>query len=169
VAVIGHSRGGVLAKALAAARPDLVTLWSPAVARLAWSPLSLGHMAAALALSSGHLPGVGSWRCMSGQCGHRFRRALRAPFPGDVGYVAVYSKTDGFVDWRACQDPAAQLAEIRSSHLGANAMHTVTSARRWPRSRKPTALDEPATAGTRPSCRRPEPRNIRVDARGAEL
>lgn len=48
----------------------------------------------------------------------RFRRALTGPFPGNVGFVSVYSRSDPFVDWRACQDPAADLSEIDSSHIG---------------------------------------------------
>jgi hypothetical protein len=33
--------------------------------------------------------------------------------------VAVYSKSDGVVDWRACLDPCAdEHVEIRSSHIG---------------------------------------------------
>ena len=34
------------------------------------------------------------------------------------GYVALYSRTDGIVDWRACLDPAAEHAEIVASHCG---------------------------------------------------
>jgi pimeloyl-ACP methyl ester carboxylesterase len=122
VAIVGHSRGGVLAKGIAAARPDLVsgivTLAAPTVARLPASPLMLGQMATAAALDAGHFPGVASWRCLTGSCGRRFRRALTGPFPGDVGFVSVYARSDPFADWRACQDPAAELAEIDSSHVG---------------------------------------------------
>ena len=36
-----------------------------------------------------------------------------------MGYIAVYSRTDGIVDWRACLDPGAdELVEIRASHCG---------------------------------------------------
>ncbi len=35
-----------------------------------------------------------------------------------IGYLAVYSKTDGIVDWRSCLDPSAEHLEIRSSHCG---------------------------------------------------
>jgi len=122
VAVIGHSRGGVLAKAVAAERPDLVsgivTLATPTVARRAASPLMVGHMAVAAALRSGHFPGIASWRCVAGRCGHRFGRALTGRFPVEVGFVSVYSPSDPIADWRACHDPAAELAEIESTHIG---------------------------------------------------
>ena len=38
--------------------------------------------------------------------------------PPEVGFTALYSKTDGVVDWRACLDPAAEQIEVRASHLG---------------------------------------------------
>ena len=38
--------------------------------------------------------------------------------PQEVGFTALYSKTDGVVDWRACLDPAAEQIEVRASHLG---------------------------------------------------
>ena len=39
-------------------------------------------------------------------------------FPPEVGFTALYSKTDGVVDWRACLDPAAEQIEVRASHVG---------------------------------------------------
>ncbi len=33
-------------------------------------------------------------------------------------FTALYSRTDGVVDWRACLDPAAEQIEVRASHLG---------------------------------------------------
>ena len=38
--------------------------------------------------------------------------------PEEVGYVSVYSKRDGVVDWHSCLDPAADHVEIRASHCG---------------------------------------------------
>ena len=41
------------------------------------------------------------------------------PFPDEVGYVSLYSRSDGIVDWRSCLDPAAdELVEVRASHCG---------------------------------------------------
>ena len=53
----------------------------------------------------------------------RVLRARSAPtssatFPAEVGYTALYSRTDGVVDWHACLDPAAEQVEVRASHLG---------------------------------------------------
>src|SRR4051794_10650131 len=51
-----------------------------------------------------------------GDCCTKFWADLRAPFPNDVSYVSIWSRIDGVVNPRACQDPAAELVEVRSSH-----------------------------------------------------
>ncbi|QEC46337.1 alpha/beta hydrolase [Baekduia soli] len=121
VAIIGHSRGGVLAKAVAAARPDLVsgiaTLGSPTVISRPLVPRS-GAIALAAMLHRGHLPNVLSWRCLSGTCGTRFARGLTGSFPARVGYVSIYSRSDQIAPWQHCRHPSARCVEVRSSHLG---------------------------------------------------
>src|SRR3954454_10335747 len=59
-----------------------------------------------------------SWRCLRGECCAKFRAALRDPFPPEVGFVSLYSRSDGVVDWHACLDPAAECVEIDASHCG---------------------------------------------------
>lgn len=123
VAIVGQSRGGIFAKALAARRPDLVdaivTLGSPTVSQLRVHPLVLAQIGLVGALGSGHVPGMFSLRCLRGHCCDRFREALEGPFPADVHWVAMYSRSDGIVDWRACCAPeASELVEVRSSHCG---------------------------------------------------
>jgi len=122
VIIVGQSRGGVFAKALGARRPDLVsgviTLGSPVVSQLAVHPLVLAQVGLVAALGSGRMPGLISWRCLRGACCKPFREALAGPFPEEVGYVALYSRTDGIVDWRSCVDPAADCVEVHASHCG---------------------------------------------------
>jgi len=123
VTVVGQSRGGIFAKALAARRPDLVeaviTLGSPTVSQLRVHPLVLAQIGLLGALGSGHVPGLFSLSCLRGDCCARFRSALQGPFPEAVHWVALYSRSDGIVDWRACLDPSAsELVEVRSSHCG---------------------------------------------------
>jgi triacylglycerol lipase len=129
VTIIGQSRGGVYARALAVRRPDLVagivTLGSPVVSQLRVHPLVLLQVGLVGALGTGRVPGLFSWRCLRGDCCTGFQEALRGPFPEDVGYVAVYSRSDGIVDWRACLDPAAELVEVRTSHCGMSVSATV--------------------------------------------
>ncbi|HUR06137.1 MAG TPA: alpha/beta hydrolase [Nonomuraea sp.] len=120
VAIIGHSRGGILTKALAAARPDLVagiiTLGSPTHASKARDRPD-AELAARI-VASGHLPNLLSWKCLSGTCPTRFRRALVGSFPPSVSFVSIYSRRDAIVSWRACRDPAARHVEVDATHLG---------------------------------------------------
>jgi triacylglycerol lipase len=121
--LIGQSRGGALAKVLAARRPDLVagivTLGSPQLAPLAVHPFVRLQLHAVGALGSLGAPGLFRRSCMDGECCAGFWEQLAGPLPAGVGLVSVYSKSDGIVDWRACLDPCAdQQVEIRASHIG---------------------------------------------------
>jgi pimeloyl-ACP methyl ester carboxylesterase len=120
VAIVGQSRGGTFARALAARRPELisgiVTLGAPILSQLRIHPLVLAHVAVVGALGSGRVPGMFTWRCLQGACCAEFREDLRRPV--EVDFVAMYSRTDGIVDYRSCLDPEAELIEVRASHLG---------------------------------------------------
>jgi triacylglycerol lipase len=121
--VIGQSRGGSLAKVLARRRPDLVsgivTLGSPQLDPLAIHPLVHLQVVAVGALGSLGAPGLFRRSCIDGDCCADFWEQLGGPLPAGVGFVSVYSESDGVVDWRACLDPCAdEHVEIASSHLG---------------------------------------------------
>jgi pimeloyl-ACP methyl ester carboxylesterase len=122
VALIGQSRGGVFARALAVRRPDLVsgivTLGSPTVGQLRAHPFVLAQVAVVGALGTGRVPGMMRMSCLRGTCCSDFRRDLAGGFPPEVGFTSLYSRTDGIVDWQACLDPAAELVEVRASHMG---------------------------------------------------
>ena len=122
VAIIGQSRGGVFARVLGARRPDLVsgivTLGAPTVRQLSAHPFVLAQVLVVGALGTGKIPGMFRVSCLRGACCERFRADLIGPFPAEVGFTALYSKTDGVVDWHACLDPAANQVEVRASHLG---------------------------------------------------
>jgi len=122
VSIIGQSRGGVFARALAVRRPDLVegivTLGSPTVSQLRIHPLVLAQVGLVSALGSARMPGLFSWRCLRGDCCEQFRGAITGEFPAHIPYVAMYSRSDGVVDWHSCLDPAAQLVEVCASHCG---------------------------------------------------
>ena len=70
------------------------------------------------ALGTASAPGFMSVRCLRGDCCAPFRTALAEPFPPEVGYVSLYSRSDGIVDWRSCLDESAQLVEVGTSHCG---------------------------------------------------
>jgi pimeloyl-ACP methyl ester carboxylesterase len=123
VAIVGQSRGGVLARVVAGRRPDLVsgivTLGAPTVGMLRVHPLVLLQVGIVGALGTGRVPGLFRMSCLRGTCCGPFRDDLAKPFPTDVRYVCVYSRSDGIVDWHACLDGAAdELVEIHASHCG---------------------------------------------------
>ena len=66
--------------------------------------------------------------CLSGACREVTERDLAAELT--VPALAIYSREDGVVGWRSCQDPAAEWVEVRSSHHGW--APTRRSTRRWP-------------------------------------
>src|SRR5688572_7533811 len=123
VAIVGQSRGGVLARVVATRRPDLVSgivgLGAPTVGQLRVHPLVLLQVGVVGALGTGRVPGLFSMSCLRGACCEPFRAGLLQDFPLDVRYISVYSRSDGIVDWRACLDGAAdELVEIHASHCG---------------------------------------------------
>jgi triacylglycerol lipase len=122
VVLVGHSLGGVLARVIAVRRPELVRgivcLGSPLVSLRAVHPLVWANVRLVGALGDLGVPGVLSGECVSGACCAATRRLAGAPLPGDVGFVSVYSRSDGIVDWRACLDPCAVHVEVDSSHVG---------------------------------------------------
>jgi triacylglycerol lipase len=122
VIVIGQSRGGTLARALAAGHPEkvagLVTLGSPVLDPLAVSDSVMRTVRSVARLGDLGMPGVFSSECADGPCCADFNARLRAPLEPGVPALAIYSRTDGIVDWRACLDPYANCVEVDGSHCG---------------------------------------------------
>ncbi|MEA2426312.1 MAG: triacylglycerol lipase, partial [Thermoleophilaceae bacterium] len=122
VAVVGQSRGGSFARVLAVRRPDLVsgivTLGSPLTSSLDVHPVIRGSIYAMGALGTIGAPGLMRHSCLWGDCCVEFWQEFEAEFPAGVGFVSLYSRTDGIVRWRSCLDPAAEQVEVRASHLG---------------------------------------------------
>lgn len=121
-AIVGHSRGGSFAKVLARRRPDLVSglimLGCPQRDPLAVHPFVRANIEAVAAIGRLGVPGFLSKVCLDGECCSTFWEEFEATVPRGVGYVSVYSKTDGIVAWKACLDPAAEQVEVRASHCG---------------------------------------------------
>jgi triacylglycerol lipase len=120
--VIGQSRGGTLARALAARHPEavagVVMLGSPVLDPLAVSGSTLRTVRSVARLGDLGLPGVLSTECRDGTCCSEYYELLRAPLPSSTVALAVYSRSDAIVDWRACLDPGADCVEIDGSHCG---------------------------------------------------
>jgi pimeloyl-ACP methyl ester carboxylesterase len=120
--VIGQSRGGTLARALAARHPDgvagVMTLGSPVLDQLAVSPSVLRTVRSVAFLGDLGVHGLFTNECRDGECCCEFRALLEAPLRKNAPAVAVFSRSDAIVDWRACLDPAAEWVEIDGSHCG---------------------------------------------------
>jgi triacylglycerol lipase len=120
--VIGQSRGGTLARCLAVREPELVaglvTLGAPVLDQLAVSSPVLRLVRSVALLADLGMPGTFSRRCADGDCCADFRRDLAATLPASVRATAIYSRSDGIVDWTACLDPDAEQVEVASSHCG---------------------------------------------------
>ena len=122
VSIVGHSLGGMLARGLAARRPDLiagiVSMGSPMLAPgavhniLAWDAEMLTR------LTRAGFGGLMSEDCIAGDCARASFEETHAPIDDSVGFTAIYSQRDGIVDWRACIDPAAVPVEVTASHCG---------------------------------------------------
>jgi pimeloyl-ACP methyl ester carboxylesterase len=122
VRIVGHSLGGMLARGVAARRPDLVagivTMGSPVLAPGAHHASLARSVDLLVRLSRAGLRGLMAEDCVAGHCAQQSFDQARAPLADDVDFTAIYSRRDGIVDWRACIDPAARAVEVRSSHLG---------------------------------------------------
>jgi triacylglycerol lipase len=122
VIVVGQSRGGTLARALAAGHPEkvagLVTLGSPVLDPLAVSGPVMRTVRSVARLGDLGMPGVFSSDCMDGDCCADFNGLLVAPLDPGMPTLAVHSRSDGIVDWHACLDPHARCVEVDGSHCG---------------------------------------------------
>ena len=122
VTIVGHSLGGLLARAVAARRPDLVdglvTLGSPILAPGAAHPLLLLDLALVVRLQRAGLGSMMGDDCTSGDCARSSWEQCQAPLPAGVRFTSIFSRRDGIVDWRSCLDPRARTVEVTTSHLG---------------------------------------------------
>jgi pimeloyl-ACP methyl ester carboxylesterase len=122
VAIIGHSRGGHLARATAARRPELVS-----------HAISIGaDLQGLLGISSPTRAAVAIVRrgihiarrsrdpdCFRTHCRCAFIRDYAAEFPVErVRLTSIYSKGDGVVRWERSIVDEADCVEVSGSHIG---------------------------------------------------
>jgi pimeloyl-ACP methyl ester carboxylesterase len=110
VSIIGWSLGGVYARELARDHPTLVR-----------QVITLGSPFALVDNRQSRADGAFRRRAKRHVDPSRLpsRERMRQPIP--VPSTAIYSRTDGIVDWHACVDPAGathQNIEVRCGHLG---------------------------------------------------
>jgi pimeloyl-ACP methyl ester carboxylesterase len=122
LALVGHSRGGMIVKLAASRRPDLVAgvvvLSAPVTGTLSVAAHVRKQLELLFRLHRRGLRGVLSADCVTGECATRIAAELEGPFPAQLPYTSVYSRTDAIIDWHTCLDPAAECVEVSSAHSG---------------------------------------------------
>src|SRR3954451_9278878 len=122
VAIVGHSRGGHFAKALAHRRPELVSRVVSMGAGLdtpfAISAPTAGAVAAVRAVHARTTDRHERRGCFTAGCGCDFAGHYRGEFPPDIPLTSIFSKGDGVVRWEACVAPYARCVEGGESHIG---------------------------------------------------
>ena len=122
VVIVGHSRGGHFAKALAARHPALVSQVITMGSGLD-DPFSISEptrlaVAGVRELLHRRNPDLAAKGCFTTTCACRYSDDFRSPFPSSVPLTSIYSKGDGVVRWQACVVPYARCVEVRGSHIG---------------------------------------------------
>jgi pimeloyl-ACP methyl ester carboxylesterase len=127
VRLVGHSLGGMLSRSAALIAADkvaaVITLGSPfRGVRSHPTVLQTGkfvrqQIRARREGRPGHKPLRES--CFSGSCNCGFVESLRAGLPASIHQTAIYTKTDGIVDWEVCitGDPGIDI-EVKGTHCG---------------------------------------------------
>ncbi len=117
VVLIGHSRGGQQCRVVTRRLPDLVevliTVAAPVRHHLPRSAVLRGSVEALRLI--GRTPLGPDANIEEDKI---YESDLFAPFPEGVAWTALYSKSDGVVEWQSCLDPAAEMIEVGGTHIG---------------------------------------------------
>lgn len=120
--IIGHSLGGIIARAIAAQRPNdvasVITLGSPFRGTVVHPSVLKAAEAVRQRIlqTQGHevLPA-----CYTGRCTCDFLSSLRRALPKSVRETAIYTRNDGIVDWRYCLTGKKGIDfEVKGTHVG---------------------------------------------------
>ncbi len=122
VHLVGHSLGGIIARSIAGQRPrdvaSVITLGSPFRGAVAHSSILRAAEVVRKHILLDHgqdvLPD-----CYTGRCSCDFLDSLRRKVSSTVRQTAIYTRTDGVVDWHYCvtDDPKIDF-EVSGTHLG---------------------------------------------------
>jgi pimeloyl-ACP methyl ester carboxylesterase len=123
--LVGHSLGGLLARSAAGQRPEqvkqVICLASP-FRDIRVHPMVLaaaGFVRGQIVRGSNGRAKQPKRDCYTGACSCEFATSLRSDLPSSVERTAIYTKTDGVVDWRSCVDENDRFnAEVSGTHVG---------------------------------------------------
>jgi triacylglycerol esterase/lipase EstA (alpha/beta hydrolase family) len=122
VHLIGHSLGGIIARAIAAQRPadiaSVTTLGAPFRGTVAHGSILRAARMVRDRILAKHGRGVLP-ECYTGHCTCDFLDSLSCAMPTSVLETAVYTEGDGVVDWRYCvtNRPSADFS-VSGTHIG---------------------------------------------------
>ncbi|MGD0435250.1 MAG: alpha/beta fold hydrolase [Bryobacteraceae bacterium] len=120
--LIGHSLGGIIARSAARQRPDeiasVITLGSPFRGNVVHSRVLRAAEMVRDNILQTHGPGVLP-DCYTGRCTCNFLDSLKRDLPESITQTAVYTRSDGVVDWQYCitDNPALDF-EVPGTHVG---------------------------------------------------
>jgi triacylglycerol lipase len=122
VAVVGHSRGGHYARALAVRRPELVahavSIGGGLTEQQSVSAPTAAAVAAVRAIHHRTTDRRARNGCLRADCACAFGGDYRAALPEGVRLTSIYSREDGVVRWESCRAPDAECIEVTGSHVG---------------------------------------------------
>ncbi len=134
LAIVGHSRGGLLAKALShrfsEATDRLVVVGSPLGGMLAAGRDGLQAFTDAMQANDNSSTGLGVFRagravsrmldpdCTAPLCDCDYMEALLAPLPAHLSATSIFSPTDAVVPAMASALPGARNLQVEGSHAG---------------------------------------------------
>ena len=122
VHLIGHSLGGAIARSAAAQMPEriasVITLAAPIRGLEAHASIQRAADLVRQQILERHGRAVLP-TCYTARCTCDFVESLKEDFPHSVRQTAIYSKSDGILNWRVCRtgDPKADF-EVSSTHIG---------------------------------------------------
>jgi len=122
VHLIGHSLGGIIARAIAAQYPSKIasvtTLAAPFRGTVVHPTILAAAEAVRKRILEEHGPSVLP-TCYTGRCTCDFLSSLRRKLPARVLETAIYTRTDGVVDWRYCMTgDSSRDFEVPGTHIG---------------------------------------------------
>jgi triacylglycerol lipase len=119
VAIIGHSLGGVLARAIATANPLLVSqvIALGAPIRSGWTGVH-DQVRPALQVIQSFWQTFSSApaECGTTECSCGFADAVFAPVPKGSRFSSIYTRRDEVVQWQSCIDDAGSNFEVSGLH-----------------------------------------------------
>ncbi len=120
--LIGHSLGGIIARAVASQRPDdvasVITLASPFRGTVVHRTILRMAESVRKHILEEHGQGVLP-TCYTGRCTCDFLSSLRRKLPKSVVETAIYTRHDGIADWRYCTTGDRDCDfEVAGTHIG---------------------------------------------------